>query len=505
MNEMNWPAVYPEIVLLVMACVVAMVDLWVTHPRRLPTYLLTQASLAVVALMHLFAFSKLDACASASDVLAQCSVYAMQRMVVADQMGHLLGLFSAVALMVSLVYARPYAADRGMLKGELFTLSMFSLLGIEVMLSANNFLVVYLGLELMTLSLIALIATRRDHADSTEAAMKYFVLSALASGFLLYGLSMMYGATGSLEMPEVFKAIGTGQINKAVMILGVVFIVSGLGFKLGAVPFHMWVPDVYQGAPTAITLLIGGAPKLAAFAIIIRLLVEGMLGLAVDWQQMLVVLSVGSMLLGNVVAIAQSNLKRMLAYSSIAQMGFMLLGLCSGVVYDNTVSAANSYASSMFYIVAYVLTTLGSFGMVMLLSRPGFEAENIDDLKGLARRSPWFALVMTIFMLSLAGLPPTVGFYAKLSVLQSLVSTNVPGYLWLTVAAVVFSLVGAYYYLRIIKVMYFYEPLDKNPLESNGEVRFVMTLNGVAVLAFGILPGGLMALCGRAIVNALTT
>src|SRR6195952_98115 len=443
MNPMNWSAVSPELGLLAMACIVALVDLWDEHPRRATTYWLTQASLLVVAAMQLMSFNVGD------------TVYAMQGMVVADPMGYLLGFFSTVAVMVSLVYARPYAAERDMLKGELFTLSMFSLLGIGVMLSANNFLVVYLGLELMTLSLYALAAMRRDHADSTEAAMKYFVLGALASGFLLYGLSMMYGATGSLEISEVFKAIGVGQINKPVMILGIVFVVSGLGFKLGAAPFHMWVPDVYQGAPTAATLLIGGAPKLAAFAITIRLLVEGMLGLAVDWQQMLVVLSVASMLLGNIVAIAQSNLKRMLAYSSIAQMGFMLLGLCSGVVYGNTLSAANSYASSMFYIVTYVLTTLGTFGMIMLLSRQGFEAEQIDDFKGLARRNPWFAFVMTIFMLSLAGLPPTVGFYAKLSVLQALVSTNVPGLIWLAVISVILSLVGAFYYLRVIKVMFF--------------------------------------------------
>lgn len=493
MMQMNWPAVYPEMLLLAMACLVAMVDLWVTDPRRLPTYLLTQASLAVVALMHLMAFQAGD------------TVYAMQRMVVADPMGQLLGFFSAIAVMVSLVYAQPYTLSRDLMKGELFTLSLFSLLGIDVMLSANNFLVVYLGLELMTLSLYALTAMRRDNANAIEAAMKYFVLGALASGFLLYGLSMMYGATGSLEISEVFKAIGTGQINKSVMVLGVVFIVAGLGFKLGAVPFHMWVPDVYQGAPTAITLLIGGAPKLAAFAIIIRLLVEGMLGLAADWQQMLVVLSVGSMLLGNVVAIAQTNLKRLLAYSSIAQMGFVLLGLCSGVVYNNTISAGNSYASSMFYIVTYVLTTLGTFGMIMLLSRQGFEAEDVKDLAGLGKRSPWFALVMTIFMLSLAGLPPTVGFYAKLSVLQSLVSTNVTGYTYLAVVSVVLSLIGAFYYLRVIKVMYFDEPVDRAPIVSTGSVRAVMSLNGIAVLALGILPGGLMTLCVQAIVKALAT
>jgi NADH-quinone oxidoreductase subunit N len=490
---MNWSAVYPDIVLLAMACVVAMVDLWVTDPRRPLTYWLTLISIAVVGVMHLLAFN------------GGATVYAAQRMVVADPMGHLLGVFAAIAVIVSLVYARPYAGERDMLKGELFTLAMFTLLGIDVMLSANNFLVVYLGLELMSLSLYALVALRRDHADSTEAAMKYFVLGALASGFLLYGLSMMYGATGSLEISEVFKAIGTGQINKSVLVFGVVFVVAGLGFKLGAVPFHMWVPDVYQGAPTAITLLIGGAPKLAAFAVTIRLLVEGMSGLGGEWQQMLIVLSIGSMVLGNIVAIAQSNLKRMLAYSSIAQMGFMLLGFTPTVINVNTLSAANGYSSSMFYITTYVLTTLGTFGMVMLLSRQGFESEQIDDLKGLARRSPWFAGMMAILMLSLAGLPPTVGFYAKLSVLQAVVSTNVAGYIWLAVAAVVLSLVGAYYYLRVIKVMYFDEPADTRPIVSTGDVRAVLSINAVAVLVLGLLPGGLMTLCRDAIVKALTT
>jgi len=490
---MNWSAVYPDIVLLAMACVVAMVDLWVTDPRRTPTYWLTLISIAVVGLMHLFAFN------------GGATVYAAQRMVVADSMGHLLGVFAAIAVIVSLVYARPYAGERDMLKGELFTLSMFTLLGIDVMLSANNFLVVYLGLELMSLSLYALVALRRDHADSTEAAMKYFVLGALASGFLLYGLSMMYGATGSLEISEVFKAIGTGQINKSVLVFGIVFVVAGLGFKLGAVPFHMWVPDVYQGAPTAITLLIGGAPKLAAFAITIRLLVEGMSGLGGEWQQMLIVLSVGSMLLGNVVAIAQSNLKRMLAYSSIAQMGFMLLGLTPTVVNVNTLSAANGYSSSMFYITTYVLTTLGSFGIVMLLSRQGFESEQIDDLKGLAKRSPWFAGMMAILMFSLAGLPPTVGFYAKVAVLQAVVSTNVAGYIWLAIGAVVLSLIGAYYYLRVVKVMYFDEPTDSRPIVSTFDVRAVLSINTMAVLVLGVLPGGLMTLCRDAIVKALTT
>ncbi len=491
MNQMNWLAIAPEVVLLTMALIVAMVDLWVTHPRRTPTYLLAQASLAVVAILHLLRFDAGD------------TVYAVQRMVVADPMGHLLAFFATLATMMSLAYARPYAAERDMLKGELITLSMFSLLGICVMLSANNFLVVYLGLELMSLSLYALVALRRDHAQSTEAAMKYFVLGALASGFLLYGLSMMYGATGSLDIGEVFKAIATGQINQAVLVLGIVFVVSGLAFKLGAVPFHMWIPDVYQGAPTAVTLMIAGAPKLAAFAITIRLLVEGMSGIAQDWQQMLILLSVASMALGNVAAIAQSNLKRMLAYSTIGQIGFMLLGLTPTVVSLNTLSAANGYSSSMFYVLTYVFTTLGTFGIVMLLSRAGHEAEQVDDLKGLARRSPWYAAVMAIFMFSLAGIPPTVGFYAKLAVLQAIVSTNVALYIWLAVIAVLLSLVAAFYYLRIVKVMYFDEPADTHPIVSTGEVRTILSLNGAAVLVFGILPGGLMALCAQAIVKAL--
>ena len=490
---MNWPAVFPQIFLLAAACGVALVDLWVTDPRRRLTYWLTQATLAVVALLYLYQYDE------------GLSVYAMQRMVVADPMGNLLAFFAAVAVMISLAYARPYAASRDLLKGELFTLSLFSLLGICVMVSANNFLVIYLGLELMSLSLYALTALRRDSLNASEAAMKYFVLGALASGFLLYGLSMMYGATGSLDIGEVFKAIATGQINKAVLVLGLVFVVSGLAFKLGAVPFHMWVPDVYHGAPTAVTLLIGAAPKLAAFAITIRLLVEGMSGMAEHWQQMLIVLSVGSMAIGNLAAIAQRNLKRMLAYSTIANVGFMLLGLTPTVIGANTLSAANGYSSAMFYIVSYVMTTLGTFGIILLLSRQGFESENIDDLKGLARRSPWYAGVMAVFMFSLAGVPPTVGFYSKFSVLQAIVSTNVTGYIVLAIAAVVFSLIGAFYYLRLVKVMYFDEPVEAAPIETNGEVRLLLSLNGAAVLIFGLLPGGLMAVCVNAIGKALTT
>ena len=426
MTALNWHVVIPEIWLLLAACVVVLADVFSDDPERRPTFWLTQASIAVFALLHLQGYN------------AGTTAYGMQGMVVIDPMGHLLAFFAALSVMATLAYARPTLAARDMLKGEFFTLTLFVLLGISVMCSANNFLVVYLGLELMSLSLYALTALRRDHAISTEAAMKYFVLGALASGFLLYGLSMMYGATGTLEIPRVFDRIATGSINKEVLVFGVVFVVAGLAFKLGAAPFHMWVPDVYQGAPTAATLLIGGAPKFAAFAITIRLLVEGMLGLAIDWQQMFIVLAVASLAIGNLAAIAQSNLKRMLAYSTISQMGFIVLGLSAGIVSGNTLSAGNAYSSAMFYLVAYVLTTLGTFGLIMYLSRQGFESEEIKDLAGLSKRSPWVAGVMTVFMFSLAGVPPMVGFFAKLAVIQALVTTNVPFYIGLAVVAVVF-------------------------------------------------------------------
>jgi NADH-quinone oxidoreductase subunit N len=496
MNDaMNWAVVTPEIVLLVMACVIALVDLFITDAKRRPTFWLTQASLAAVALLHLV---RLDG--------AQ-SVYAMQGLFVSDPLGHLLALFATLAVMITVAYAQSYIGEREMLKGEFFTLSLFSLLGVCVMVAANNFLVVYLGLELMSLSLYALVALRRDNGVATEAAMKYFVLGALASGFLLYGLSMMYGATGSLDIPRVFEAIGTGQVNQGVLVFGVVFVVAGLAFKFGAVPFHMWVPDVYHGAPTAVTLLIAGAPKLAAFGMTMRLLVEGMLGLAGHWQQMLTLLAVMSLLVGNLAAIAQTNLKRMLAYSAIAQIGFMLLALTAGVVSGNTISGGIAYSSALFYMVVYVLTTLGTFGLIMLLARRGFECDEIGDLAGLNQRSPWMAGVMAVFMFSLAGIPPTAGFYAKLAVLQALITTNQTGHLWLAVFAVLISLIGAFYYLRIVKVMYFDEPTADAAapaIEGQG-VNALLAANGGAVLLLGILPGGLMALCSMAILRALAT
>jgi len=493
-DKLSWIAIYPEAALLIMACVIALLDLSTTSPRRTATYVLTLLTLALVAVLTGFKAAEAK------------TIYGFGGMVVSDPMGNWLKCFATLALMVTLVYGRPYAGDRGMLRGgELFTMSLFALLGIFVMISGSNFLVIYLGLELLTLSSYALVALRRDHSIASEAAMKYFVLGSLASGFLLYGLSMMYGATGSLDINEVFKAIASRQVNHQVLVFGLVFIVAGLGFKVGAAPFHMWVPDVYQGAPTAITLLIGSAPELAAFAIIIRLLVEGLLPLAFDWQQMLALLAIASLLVGNLAAIAQTNLKRMLAYSTIAQMGFMLLGLVAGVVNGNTYNAQFAYSAAMFYVVTYVLTTLASFGIIMLLAREGFESEEITDLAGLNQRSPLYAGVMAIAMFSLAGVPPLVGFYAKLAVLQALIASGQGIYIALAVFAVVMSLIGAFYYVRVVKVMYFDEPLTASTVSAPQDVRTVLTLNGALILILGIVPGGLMALCARAIVATLAS
>jgi NADH-quinone oxidoreductase subunit N len=366
--------------------------------------------------------------------------------------------------------------------------------------------VIYMGLELLTLSSYALVALRRDNTTATEAAMKYFVLGAMASGFLLYGMSMMYGATGSLDVNAVFRAIASGQVRHQVLVFGLVFIVAGLAFKLGAVPFHMWIPDVYQGAPTAVTLMIGGAPKLAAFAITMRLLVEGMLPMAVDWQQMLMVLSVGSLLVGNLAAIAQTNVKRMLAFSTISQMGFVLLGVMSGVVNGDALSfAANAYSSAMFYVITYVLTTLASFGILLLLSQEGFESEEIADLAGLNQRSPLYAAVMAVSLLSLAGIPPLVGFYAKLAVLQALIASGQVFSITLAVFAVMMSLIGAFYYLRVIKVMYFDAPITASSVVAPLDVRVVLCINGALILVLGLFPSGLLALCGNAIRQMLGT
>jgi NADH-quinone oxidoreductase subunit N len=494
MNSVNWMTALPEIFLLSMACVITLVDLWVKSKDRTLTYLLTLATLLAVALMH------------AMNASTGQTVYGFGQMVVSDAMGNWLKCIAALSVLVTLIYSRPYASQRKMLEGgELFLLSMFSLLGMSVMISGNNFLVIYLGLELLTLSSYALVALRRDNGNATEAAMKYFVLGALASGFLLYGLSMIYGATGSLELSGVFQAISSGHIRHQVLVLGVVFVVCGIAFKLGAAPFHMWVPDIYQGAPTAVTLMIAAAPKLAAFAMMMRLLVDGMLPLAIDWQQMMMVLAVLSLLIGNLSAIAQTNLKRMLAFSTIAQMGFVLIGMLSGVNQGNTLSAANAYSSAMFYMITYVITTLGVFGVILLLAREGFESEEISDLAGLNQRSPLFAGVMAMCLFSLAGVPPLVGFFAKLSVLQALLASEHISALVLAVFAVMMSLVGAFYYLRVIKVMYFDPPLTVTTVSADRHVKAVLAVNGGLVLVLGVLPGGLMSLCAVAVVQALGT
>ncbi|MDR7307751.1 NADH-quinone oxidoreductase subunit NuoN [Rhodoferax saidenbachensis] len=501
-DKLSWITVYPEIVLMVMACVIAIADLGVKTPLRSVTYVLTLLTLAVVALLQ----ASLGTGAMQAWLGVSQTVYGFGNMVVSDSMGNWLKCFATLAVMVTLVYGRPYASQRDMLRGgEMFTLSLFALLGMFVMISGNNFLVTYLGLELLTLSSYALVALRRDNATATEAAMKYFVLGAMASGFLLYGMSMFYGATGSLDVNEVFRAISSGKYQHGVLVFGLVFIVAGLAFKLGAVPFHMWIPDVYQGAPTAVTLMIGAAPKLAAFAIVMRLLVEGMLPLAGDWQQMLMVLAVGSLLIGNFAAIAQTNVKRMLAFSTIAQIGFVLLGLMSGVVNGNIASAANAYSSAMFYVISYVLTTLASFGVILLLSREGFESEEIADFAGLNQRSPLYAAIMAIALFSLAGIPPMVGFYAKLSVLQALIASGDSFYLGLAVFAMLTSLVGAFYYLRLIKVMYFDEPITATTVSAPTDVRVVLCINGALVLLLGLFPSGLMALCAASIKQMLGT
>ena len=488
LDSISLAMVMPEIILLVMTSLIAIYDLFVQSPGRVSTYRLTLLTLAVVA--------GLEGYMGASGQ----TLSGFGGMVVNDPMAAWLKCFAAVAMIVTLVYARPYALERDMLRGgELFSLASYSLLGMFIMISAHNFLVVYLGLELLTLAGYALVALRRDDLRATEAAMKYFVLGALASGFLLYGLSLLYGATGSLDIAVVAQAVAASGEKSQVLILGVVFVVAGLAFKLGVVPFHMWVPDVYHGAPTAVTLMIGGAPKLAAFAIVMRLLVEGLSPLAVDWQQMLAVLAIVSLLVGNLAAVAQSNFKRMLAFSTIAQMGFMLLAFVGGVVNGDASNAANAYGAAMFYVITYVLTTLATFGVMLLLSRQGFESEEIVDFAGLNQRSPLYAGVMAACMFSLAGVPPLVGFYAKLSVLQALLEAGGGIYVGLAVFAVLMSLIGAFYYLRVVKVMYFDAPVQTAAIQAPFDVRAVLSINGALVLVLGIVPGGLMALCAEAI------
>ena len=419
-------------------------------------------------------------------------MHIFHHMFVDDLMSDVLKLLTYLSVSMMLVYSRSYLLARGLFTGEFLSLVLFATLGMMVMISASNFLSLYLGLELLALSQYTLVALQRDSAVATESAMKYFILGAMASGFLLYGMSMLYGATGSLDVNRVAEVIHQGTANKPLLVFGLAFIVAGIAFKLGAVPFHMWVPDVYQGAPTAMTMFIGSAPKLAAFAFVMRLLVEALQPLMIDWSGMLMILAVLSMAVGNITAIAQTNIKRMFAYSTIAHMGFLLIGVLSGTL--------EGYGSAMFYAVTYVLMSLGGFGMIMLLSREGFEADNLNDFKGLNQRSPWLAFMMLLLMFSFAGVPPTVGFYAKFSVLNAAVQT---GHLPLVVMAVLFSLIGAFYYLRIVKLMYFDAPESHEKLYIQPDSSLLMGINGLAVLALGILPNTLMSVCAVSVQQSL--
>ncbi|HEY7904680.1 MAG TPA: NADH-quinone oxidoreductase subunit NuoN [Casimicrobiaceae bacterium] len=469
----------PEITLLCCACLVLVVDVFLPASRRHVSYWLTQGALLLTAWIVL------------TSVRAN-PVRGFHGMVVDDNMADLLKLAAIVAVSLMLFYGRRYFTVRGLFTGENFVLVLFSLLGMLIMIAAGSFITLYLGLELQSLALYALVASQRDRPGPAEAAMKYFVLGALASGMLLYGMSMLYGATGSLDLDRVAQATLTANgDNHLLQLFGLVFVVSGIAFKLGAVPYHMWVPDVYEGAPTPITLLVGTAPKLAAFAFALRMLGGALKGLEYDWQGMLIVLSLLSMVLGNVIAIAQTDIKRMLAYSTIANMGYMLMGFLA--------ADRNGFSAAMFYTVSYVLTSVASFGVVLMLSRAGFESSKIDDFKGLNQRSPWWAFVMMIVMFSLAGVPPTIGFYAKFSVIEAAINQ---GFVWLAVVAVMASLVGAFYYLRVVKAMYFDDPVETAPIDSRADAQVLLSVNGLAILVLGILPQPLMGLCAIALTQS---
>ena len=490
LNNFVAPDLYPaapEIFLLVMASVILLVDILAGAKNRWLLPFLTIATMVGAAAITVGTFS-------------EQTVLTFSNMFVDDALADMLKLFTYVAVIFVLVYSRGYLRARNLDKGEYYLLVLFATLGMMVMISAAHFLTMYLGVELLSLSMYALVAIDRDSPRCTEAAMKYFVLGALASGLLLYGMSMVYGATGTLEVGGVAQVLYHGAANKTVLIFGLVFIVSGIAFKLGVVPFHMWIPDVYHGAPTAITLFLGSAPKLAAFAMVMRLLVYGMFELALQWQSMLLILAVLSIALGNLAAIAQSNLKRMLAYSAISHMGFMLLAMMSGVIGDNRGPAFAAYTTAMYYMVAYVMMSLATFGMILLLSRAGFEAEEIDDFKGLNKRSPWFAAMMLVLMFSMAGIPFFIGFFAKFSVLAIVVAT---GHTAVAVFAVMLSLVGAFYYLRVVKVMYFDAPEDNNPLQAGVDMKLLLSVNSLAVALLGLFPQSVIGLCQFALARSL--
>ncbi len=471
------PDLFPlsaEIFILVMACVVMVVDLYIADKQHKMTYWLTQITLFLAIFIS-------------AHTLDDKSSILFNGMYISDTLSCVLKIGIYIATMISLLYARDYIAERNFLKGEYYMLALFAVLGMMVMVSAHSLLTIYLGLELLSLPLYAMVAMERDNAKASEAAMKYFVMGAIASGFLLYGMSLLYGATGSISIEVLNQSLMNTGSNNMMVNFGMVFIISGFAFKLGAVPFHMWLPDVYQGSPTPITLFIGSAPKIAAFGMIIRLLTDGLAGLAVQWQPMLMVLALLSLAVGNVVAIAQSNIKRMLAYSTIGHVGFFLIGIITGT--------QAGYAASMFYILVYALMTLAGFGMIVFLSRKGFESDTIADFKGLARRSPWAALMMLFTLMSLAGVPPFIGFWPKLEVILQAIHS---GYISLAIIAIIFSLVAAYYYLRVAKAMYFDEPESDEPIVASSDVRLLVAVNGLAMLVLGIFPGWILEFCIKA-------
>jgi len=472
------PAV-PEIVLALLVFTLMIVDLMLREEDRHVTYWLAILSLVGTALLCSF-------------TVGRPSVITFQGMFVADMMSQVLKVVMLLTVAATLMLGRSYLTSRKLLSGEFMCLALFGALGMMIMISAHHFLTLYLGLELMALSQYATVALQRDSVRATEAGMKYFVLGALSSGLLLYGLSMIYGATGSLELTRVAYAIEHGQAQQALGVFGLVFVVAGIAFKLGAAPFHMWIPDVYHGAATPATLIVGAAPKIATFAFMMRLLANGLQGMTADWSQMLAVLAVASIALGNVVAIAQTNLKRMLAYSTISHMGFLALGIMSG--------SDNGYSSAMFYLITYVVMTLGSFGMILLLARAGFEAEEINDFKGLNQKSKWYAFVMLVLMFSLTGLPPTAGFFAKLAVLQAAWES---GFGAVVVFAVLMSVIGAFYYLRVVKVMYMDAPAGEITIDERADTRWTLTAMAVVTLVLGVMPGPLMEVCVRAITAAM--
>jgi len=474
LDPSDFLVILPEIFVLSMACVILVLDLFLSDKDRFISYWLTQITLVFAAVITL----------SVSNGQTELVFFGTY---IADAMGSTLKVFIYLVTALAFLYSRHYLMERDLFKGEFYVLGLFGMLGMMIMVSAHSMLTIYLGLELLSLSLYAMVAFNRDAYPCSEAAMKYFVLGALASGMLLYGMSILYGLTGTLDLTDIANALGQQEATVP-LVFATTFIVVGLAFKLGAVPFHMWVPDVYQGAPTPVTLYLGSASKIAAFAMIMRLLVESMAALQSEWQGMLIALAVLSLAIGNVAAIAQTNLKRMLAYSTISHVGFLLLGILSG--------NQQGYAASMFYIITYALMAAGAFGMIILLSRAGFEADEIDDFKGLNQRNSWFAFMMLILMFSMAGVPPTVGFYAKLSVLEAVIDIDM---IWLAALAVFFSVIGAFYYIRLIKVMYFDKAEDEQPLASQFDLRLGLTANGLAVLLLGIFPGGLMALCYQVI------